>query len=192
MAMGLQDGIDLAGSQDCEARVLISMHDASGLVLFGSANPTFRPDLPLLGGGTATIGGRGAWLRRGLTPGFSTRGNPTPGPNEQENQFVASDRTTPAPPNQTQLFRFDQPIAIDLSVRRDPGFPALRWFGLGPSVQIEIETLSAPGGAVVNAVTLNAVEDGLLSRALGTSVQNPGLSASYTVTLDVWPVANIG
>jgi hypothetical protein len=101
--------------------------------------------LPLRGGGTATIGGRGAWFRRGVTPGFSTRGNPPPGPNEQENQFVASDRTTPAPPNQTQLFRFDQPIPIDFSVRRDPGFPALRWFGFGPSVQIEIETLSAPG-----------------------------------------------
>jgi hypothetical protein len=45
---------------------------------------------------------------------------------------------------------------------------------------------------VVNAVTLNAVEDGLLLRAVGTSVQNPGQNASYTVTLDVWPVVNIG
>jgi len=192
MAIGLQDGIDLALSQPSSARVLISMHDASGLVLFGTADPTVRPDIPLLGAGT-TIGGGGRGLRRGLVPGFSTRGNPPAGPNLQENQFVASDRTSPAPPVQTQLFRFDQPIPLDFTVRRDPGNSLLRWLGFGPSIQIQIETLATPGGAVVNGVTLDAAEDGVLLRAQGASVQNPGLNANYSFTLLVAPnPPNIG
>ena len=44
---------------------------------------------------------------------------------------------------------------------------------------------------MINGVTLNAVEDGVLLRAVGASVQNPGLNASYTVTLDVVPIINI-
>jgi hypothetical protein len=186
MAIGLQEGIDLANSRNSNVIVVISMHDASGLVLFGFATPTVRPDVPLLNV-PATIVSRLGFTPR-LVPGFSTRGNPPAGPNLQTNQFVASDRTTPAPPVQTQRFRFDQPIPIDFSVRRDPGFPILRWFRGGPSIQIEIETLSAPGGTVINGVTLNPVEDGVLLRAVGASVQNPGLNASYTVTLDVVPI----
>jgi hypothetical protein len=78
------------------------------------------------------------------------------------------------------------PIPIDLSVRRDPGFPALRWFGFGPSVQIEIEKLSAPGGTATTGVTLKAVEDGALLRAVGPSMRDPANTASYTVTINVW------
>jgi hypothetical protein len=44
---------------------------------------------------------------------------------------------------------------------------------------------------VINGVTLNAVEDGVLLRAVGASVQNPGLNASYTVTLSVTPILDI-
>jgi hypothetical protein len=185
--MELQAAIDFASTHDSEAFVVISMHDALGLVLSGSAALTFRPDLPLLNA-PVTFGGRGGWLRSRLIPGFSSRGNQPPGPNFQTNQFLASDRRAPAGPVQTQPFRFDQPIPIDFSVRRDPGHPFLRWLGGGPSIQIEIETLSAPGGAVVRGVTLNAVEDGELLRAAGASVQNPGVNASYTVTLDVVPI----
>jgi hypothetical protein len=190
MSIGLQEGIDFANSRNSEVQVVISMHEASGLVLFGVATPTVRPDVPLRNG-PATIGAPGGFRRLRLVPGFSTRGNPPFGPNLQRNQFVASDRTAPAPPVQTQRFIFDQPIHIDFSVRRDPGSAILRWFGGGPSIQIEIETLSAPGGTVINGVMLNAVEDGVLLRAVGASVQNPGLTASYTVTLDVAPILDI-
>jgi hypothetical protein len=183
MSIGLQEGIDFANSRNSVVQVVISMHEASGVVLFGFASPTVRPDVPLQNTAVTIIG----WFTR-LVPGFSTRGNPPAGPNLQTNQFVASDRTTPAPPTQTQRFRFDQPIPIDFSVRRDPGLAILRWFRRAPSIQIEIETLSAPGGTVINGVTLNAVEDGVLLRAVGASVHNPGLNAAYTVTLDVAPI----
>ena len=43
--------------------------------------------------------------------------------------------------------------------------------------------LSAVGGTVVHAVSLDAAEDGDLLRAVGYSVQNPTQNASYTVTL---------
>ena len=89
---------------------VISMHDASGVVLFGLATPTVRPDdVPLLNTG-ATIGGP-RWFRRLQAPGFSTRGNRPAG--------VA-----------------DPPLA-----RRRPRHSS--------------------------GVTLNAVEDGVLIRALG-------------------------
>ena len=77
-------------------------------------------------------------------------------------------------------------IPIDVSVRRDPGLPFLRFVGLGPSVQIEIEKLSGPGGTATSGVTLNAVEDGALLRAVGPSVRDPANNASYTVTIFVF------
>jgi hypothetical protein len=55
-------------------------------------------------------------------------------------------------------------------------------------VQIEIETLSAVGGTVVKAITLDANEDGLLLRAVGPSLEDPARRAIYTVTLDVIPI----
>ena len=53
---------------------------------------------------------------------------------------------------------------------------------MGPSVQIEIETLAepAPGGTVTGGVKLEPVEDTALLRAVGTSVRDPARSASYT------------
>jgi hypothetical protein len=60
---------------------------------------------------------------------------------------------------------------------------------LGPSVQIEIDILSAAGTAT-GGVTLNAVEVGALVRAVGPSVRDPARNASYTFTMVVW--ARIG
>ena len=72
---------------------------------------------------------------------------------------------------------------IDVSVRRDPGFQFLRFLGLGPSVQIEIDKLTALGGTATNGVTLQATEYGPLLRAIGPSLRDPATIASYTVTL---------
>jgi hypothetical protein len=181
MAMRLQEAIDFASvpanSQPygLDTYVTISMHDDSDTVLVGSAitTATFRPDLPLRNWGTATIGPLGgiasSWFKRPV-PGFSTRGQ---GGLELQ---VATGTAVPVP----------TPIPIDLSVRRDSGFPALRWFGFGPSVQIEIEKLSALGGTTISGVTLKAVEDGALLRAVGPSMRDPANTASYTVTINVW------
>lgn len=76
------------------------------------------------------------------------------------------------------------PIPIDVSVRRDPGLLRFLIFpGLGPSVQMEIEKLSGPGGTATSGVTLEAVEDGALLRAVGPSMRDPASNASYTVTI---------
>ena len=45
------------------------------------------------------------------------------------------------------------PTAIDISVRRDPGVKILRFLGLGPSVQIEIDKLPVLGGTATSGVT---------------------------------------
>ena len=78
------------------------------------------------------------------------------------------------------------PTPVDVSVRRDPGVAILKFLGLGPSVQIEIEKLTALGGTATTGVTLQAVEDGALLRAVGPSLRDPATLASYTVTLMVW------
>jgi hypothetical protein len=184
MAMTLQEAIDFASVHadtdpyGIECYATISMHDDSDTVLFGGAmfpTFTFRPDLPLLNWGTATIGGGGAsigvggWFRRAQAPGFSTRGLGGATLN------VATGTAVPLP----------TPIPIDLSVRRDPGLRYLSFLGLGPSVQIEIEKLSALGGTATSGVTLKAVEDGALLRAVGPSMRDPANTASYTVTINV-------
>jgi hypothetical protein len=77
-------------------------------------------------------------------------------------------------------------IPIDFSVRKDPGIPWLSFLGMGrPSVQIEIEKLSAPapGGTATSGIKLDATENGGLLRAVGPSLQDPARSASYTVTI---------
>lgn len=73
MAINLQYAIDFASGQPSFATVVVSMHDAAGVALFGFANPTFRDDVPLVYG-TASIG-RSAVGRRSGIPGFSTRGD---------------------------------------------------------------------------------------------------------------------
>jgi hypothetical protein len=74
------------------------------------------------------------------------------------------------------------------SVRRDPGIAPFSFLLGGPSVQIEIEQLSGPGGTAASGVTLNAVEDGDLIRAVGPSLAYPVETASYTLTLYVGPI----
>jgi hypothetical protein len=83
---------------------------------------------------------------------------------------------------------FATPTPIDVSVRRDPGVQILRFLGLGPSVQIEIEKLTAlgGGGTATTGITLQATEDGALLRAVGPRLPDPATLASYTVTLMVW------
>ena len=173
--MTLQEAIDFSISPPplgIEVIINISMHDDEGNVLVGAANglsDMFRRDLPLLNLGIATIGGGGATLTTGPrpVPGFSTRGL---GP---ANGVVAN----------------LGPIPIDFSVRRDPGN---RWLALigrgGPSVQIEIETLSAaaPAGMRTGGIKLEVAEDGALLRAVGPSLQNPASRASYTATMIVF------
>lgn len=185
MAMRLQEAIDFASvpanSQPygLDTYATISMHDDSDTVLVGSATtlaggagPTFRSDLPLLNWGPATIGFGGvvsSWFNRPV-PGFSTRGL------GGFDLSVGLDPSGTAPPS----------FPIDLSVRRDQGRPGLSFLGLGPSVQIEIEKLSALGGTATGGVTLKAVEDGALLRAVGPSIRDPAKNASYTVTISVW------
>jgi len=53
-------------------------------------------------------------------------------------------------------------------------------------VQIQIETLSA-AGAATDGVTLDAVEDEALVRAVGPSVRDHTINASYTFTILVVP-----
>ena len=180
MAINLQYAIDFATGQPSTATVVVSMHDAAGVVLFGFANPTFREDVPLLYG-TASIAS-GTWIgRRSGVPGFSTRGDPPPPP-PAANEFLRSDQTTGAG-TPAQRFAADKPVPMEFSMRRNPGLSRHLPGPLGPSVQIEVATLTAVGGTVVHAVSLDASEDRDLLRAVGYSVQNPTQNASYTVTL---------
>jgi hypothetical protein len=177
MAMTLQQAIDYAiaptdpTTYGLETPCVISMHEDQGWRMSASAgfpNFTFRTDLPLLNWGPATFRGGGwvdNWLRPHQVPGFSTRG-------QGGISFgVGGTGGTPFP--------------VDLSVRRDPGYAPLS-FLLGPSVQIEIDKLSAAGTAT-DGVTLNAVEDGALVRAVGPSVRDHARTASYTFTMAVFP-----
>jgi hypothetical protein len=193
MAMTLQQAIDFASVPSYEKQYgtmtnfTVSMHDDSDTVLAGSelfeeygpdepgGKPTFRPDLPLRSWGPATFNlvrtVTGRWFQKPPVPGFSTRG-------QGGMQLAVAVGGTAAP------------MPIDVSVRRDPGLPYLRFLGWGPSVQIEIERLSGPGGTATTGVTLNAVEDGALLRAVGPSIRDPASNASYTVT--IWIIGRPG
>jgi hypothetical protein len=174
MAMTLQQAIDFATAPPVptpfglEAFGLISMHEDEGILMSGTVsfpNFTFRPDVPLLNWGPATFrrgGVVGNWFGQPTqVPGFSTRGQGgTPFGSVGGNPFT-----------------------VDFTVRRDPG-PARFNFLLGPSVQIEIDRLSAAGTAT-DGVTLRAVEDGALVRAVGPSVSDPARTGSYTFTMFV-------
>jgi hypothetical protein len=190
--MTLQEAIDLAINPKAEwtygitVSITISMHDDFFTVLVGYADGQenmFRPNLPLLNFGRGTIGGGGAttgivgWFMSGPVPGFSTRGL---GPAHGTDARLLSSRPTDP--------TFGTAIPIDFSVRRDPGIPWLRFLGMGPRIQIEIETLSgpAPGGTATRGIQLEAVQDGGLLRAVGPSLQDPvAKRASYTVTIQV-------
>jgi hypothetical protein len=176
--MTLQEAIDFARNPGIgpgfgiDVDIAISMHDEAGNVLVGQADgrdAMFRPDLPLLNLAMPTIAGGGAPpptrfvpSSGGQIPGFSTRGLGPP-------DGVANLGTIP----------------IDISVRRDPGNRWLALLGRGPSVQIEIETLSAPApaGTLTGGIKLEAAEDGALLRAVGPSLKDPANKASYAVTI---------
>jgi hypothetical protein len=185
MAMTLQEAIDFASVPSPQkqygtiTQFTVSMHDDSHAVMvddesFEEYGPgqggkqTFHPDLPLRDWGPATIDrGRaftGRWFSTPV-PGFSTRG--------QGGMTLKA-----AAGNVAQ-------IPIDVSVRRDPGLSYLSFLGLGPSVQMEIEKLPAPGGTATSGVTLKVVEDGALLRAVGPSMRDPASNASYTLTIVV-------
>jgi hypothetical protein len=133
--------------------------------------PTFHPNLPLRDWGPARIVYRamatvGSWFNRPV-PGFSTRGQGGMTLN------VAGTGSSGV-----------SPIPIDVSVRRDPGLiDFLSFPGLSPSVQMEIEKPPGPLGTATSGVTLRAVEDGALLRAVGPSIRDPASNASYTVTI---------
>lgn len=180
MAMGLEDAIGQALSflttipANSRVEVTLSIHDDSGVVLYGIAVPVFNTDLPPLGAETATLApdttttGTHGWLTRQPTPGFTTRGD-TPGP------YTNLLRESPN-------FSGSAQIPMDFSVRRDPGIRILRWVRGGPTAQIAIEA----GG---HAVTLNADEDGAFLRAVGASVKDPARRAYYVVTFgEVMPI----
>jgi hypothetical protein len=183
MGMRLQDAInyalDPANSEPygLDTAVEVTMHDETDTVLVGGAVTTavFLADVPLRNWGTGTISTPGSvvgrWFNRQI-PGFSTRG---------QGGLMLKVAAASAVPLAT-------PTAIDISVRRDPGVQILRFLGLGPSVQIEIEKLTAlgPGGTATTGITLDATEDGALLRAVGPSLRDPANRASYTVTLMVW------
>jgi len=195
--MTLQQAIDYAANPPSEAlefgiEVLatISMHDDDGTVMVGSPEYpafTYLQNVPLLNWGPATISPGGGllgtinrvagthWFTPTQVPGFSTRG-------QGGLTFrVAAGDVLPLPTD----------LKIDLSVRRSPGLPYLGSphlspLGSGPSVQIQIETLSA-AGAATDGVTLDAVEDEALVRAVGPSVRDHTSNASYTFTILVVP-----
>jgi hypothetical protein len=188
--MTLQEAIDFASVHadtdefGIDVAATISMHDEAGDVLVGGAfglSEMFRRDLPLLNWGTATIAGGttattggGSRFQRQPAPGFSTRGL-------AGNVGSASLRVVTTGSG----VGVGTSIPIDFSVRRDPGISWASILGMGPSIQIEIERLSAaaPGGTATAGVKLEASQDWSLLRAVGPSLQDPGRKASYTVTL---------
>jgi hypothetical protein len=167
MAVSLQDGIAgaIGFGGSALAYINISMHDADGPLLSGVATAPFVPDLllrnaPVTLASSSTMAGIGHWFTRQPTPGFSTRGA-LPG-DAQGNYYQ--------PVNDPHM------TLMDISLRRDPGIPIVKWVRGGPSVQIEIE-------AGPRAITLNADEDGLYLRAVGPSIADPSHRAVYTVSL---------
>jgi hypothetical protein len=136
MGMRLQDAINFALANQAapfglDTLIEVTMHDETDTVLVGgdTTKATFRRDVPLLNWRMGTISpvvGRPT----GQIPGFSTRG--------QGGLMMDVVAATAVP--------LATPTPIDVSVRRDPGIPILRFLGSGPSVQIEIEKLTALGG----------------------------------------------
>lgn len=190
--MTLQEALDFASVHadtdefGIEVAATISMHDDAGDVLVGGAfglSSMFRRDLPLLNWGMATIGGggvttttgRGGRFMREPAPGFSTRGL---GPGDGAGASLGVVTTGSGAGIGTT-------IPIDFSVRKDPGIAWLSFLGMGPSVQIEIERLSAPApaGTATAGIKVEAAENGSLLRGIGPSLQDPARSASYTVTI---------
>jgi hypothetical protein len=171
MGMDLQTAIQNAiNFPNVTVGVTITMHDENGLVLWGVSAPTFRQ------------GVGGVFFRQVVSEGFSTVGNPRPGPNLQEDQFLASSKRTP---NLIQPFDANQPIPLDFTVTRQT-FSFLR-IGLRSTIQLNLTTLGA-AGQVLNRAVLGVAQDGVFLRGVGASLMSPGKQASYTVTLDVVPV----
>jgi hypothetical protein len=184
--MSLQAAIEQSirtapGTYGSEAFVTMSMHDAEGPVLYGISRPIFVADLPPRGV-TATIGGGskttgiGHWFTKQPTPGYTSRNSPYG--YGQADYYLSSQKFDAG---YQQPFVNNQRVAMDFSVRRDPGIPFLQWIRGGPTVQIEIEV--GP-----TAVTLDATEDGLYLRAVGPSIEDPNHRAIYTVSLDWMPI----
>lgn len=186
--MTLQQAIDFANTPRTAlllVAIRISMHDEEGTVLVGEAigqGSMFRPDLPLQAtytlpppGGVVTRTS-GGLVTRDPTPGFSTRGLGGR-PNDP-----ASASLTDVTPSGTSVGTV---IPIDFSVARNPGSTLLSLFHFHPSVQIQIDTLSAPapGGTVTGGIALDAIEDGALLRAVGPSLMDRTKRASYAVTI---------
>ncbi len=184
--MSLRDAIEESinlppPNSGSEVFVTLSMHDAEGPVLYGKARPIFVADLPPRGT-TATIGGGssstgiGSWFAKQPTPGYTSRNSPYG--YGQEDFYLSSQKFDAG---YQQPFVSNKRVAMDFSVRRDPGTPFFRWLRGGPTVQIEIEV--GP-----TAVTLDAAEDGLYLRAVGPSIEDPNHRAIYTVSLDWMPI----
>lgn len=203
MAMRLQDAIDVALKNTLpygtRAEVKISMHgdsDPSGVVWYGIAGAEFVPNLPPLpvmgttgsisGTATATTTGIAGWFTKQPAPGFSTR---VVQPSAGTNHFLSSESFDVDSFGRVQPFDFAKPIPINFTVRLDPGSPFLAWLR-GPSVQVEIQILSAIGGTLVNSVTLNMSEDGPILNAVGPSLEDAARRAYYEVTLSA--TATIG
>jgi hypothetical protein len=197
MAMTLQQAIDYAVAPPeptpfgIQVYIAVTIHDDEGGVLVGSADgldAMFRSDLPLLNWGTGTIAGGGgtattgkSFFKKGPSPGFSSRGL-GPGDGTYTGLAVVGNVYVGGNAPGTS-------IPIDFSVRKDPGITFLSFLGMGPRVQMEIETLSGPkpGGTPTYGVKLDPVEDGTLLRAVGRSLLDPGRRASYTATVSVSP-----
>jgi hypothetical protein len=174
MAMTLQQAIDYARAPTgapygVEIYGVLSMHEDLGIRMSGSAESpkiTFRSDLPLLNWGPATFRSGGLFdslfAQPPQVPGFSTRG--------QGGITFGAGGTG------------GTPFSVDLSVRRNPGSRLLNFLSAGPTVQIEIDKLSAAGTAS-DGVTLNAVEDGVFVRAIGPSVRDHAQNAFYVLTI---------
>jgi hypothetical protein len=178
----LQQAIDsslgwAAGGWTSEASVMITMHAEAGIWL-GIAQPGFLTDVLLRDAGPArvetTTSGIGHWFEKQPAPGYSTRGYTPHDTTNATNYFKEAQSN----------FTYTNQIWMDFSVRKDPGVPIVQWAHWGPKVQIEIETFAVYGTAVLNAVKLDAVEDGGILRAAGPSLANPGHRANYTVTLE--------
>jgi len=183
--MTLQEALDFASTHvdvdpGIEVVVLISMHDEAAVLSVGEAHgysSMFRRDLPLLNWGMGSIADGRPVGRREPVPGFSTRGLGGPA------DFL--DGVGPSMLGVGNSSASGTSFPIDFSVRRDPGNPWMRYLGRGPSIQIEIEQRSAPspGGTVTAGVQLQASQDSSLLRAVGPSLKDPAMNASYTVTL---------
>ena len=122
----IEESIKIApNSYGSEAFVTMSMHDAEGPVLYGISRPIFVADLPPRGV-TATIGGGskttgiGHWFTKQPTPGYTSRNSPYG--YGQADYYLSSQKFDAG---YQQPFVNNQRVAMDFSVRRDPGIPVL-------------------------------------------------------------------